>query len=59
MERQLHVFDSLQYGNQVVELKNEADVVGAPMGKLSFRKRGDVDIADTNCAFIDLIDSSN
>ena len=56
VERQLDVFDRLEHGDKVVELKDEADVIGAPMGELGLRKGGDVDAAHPDRPAVRLVD---
>jgi len=56
VEGQLDVFDRLEHGDEVVELEDEPDVVGAPMGKLGLRKCGDVHIAHPDRAAVRLVD---
>ena len=56
VERQLNVFDRLEHGDKVVELKDEADVIGAPMGELGLRKGSDVDTAHPDRPAVRLVD---
>ena len=49
-QRQLDVLERGQHRHQVVELEDEADVRGAPVGELAFAQRGDVDAADLDAA---------
>jgi len=57
MKRKLHVLDSPKDRDQVVELKDKAHVVGAPVGELGFRKSGDVHIANPDHPAVRFIDS--
>src|SRR5664280_1441122 len=59
MKRQLYIFNGFEHGDQVVELKNEADIVGTPVRKLGFGKCGDIDITHMNTTLIRLVDSGD
>ena len=59
MKRQLHIFNGFEHGDQVVELKNETDVIGAPVRKFSFGKGGDIDIAHVDTALVRLVYSGD
>ena len=56
VEGQLDVLDRLQHRDEVVELEDEADIIGAPMGELGLRKGGDVHIAHPDRPAVRLVD---
>src|SRR5438874_241147 len=56
-QRQLDVLERRQHGNQVVELKDEADVARAPRGQRAFREAADLGAADANRAARGTIDA--
>ena len=49
-QRQFHVFERREHGDQVVELKDEADVTSAPRGQRALRQGADFRIADADRA---------
>ena len=49
-QRQLDVLERGQHRHQVVELEDEADVRGAPVGELASRQARDVDAADARAS---------
>ena len=59
MKRQLYILNGFEHRDQVVELKNEANIFGTPVRKLGFRKCGDIDITHVDTALIRLVDSGD
>src|SRR5437870_3709900 len=41
-KRQLHVFECIEHGDEVVELKDESDVAGPPAGQRRLAEAGDL-----------------
>ena len=58
-QRQLDVLERGQHRHQVVELENEADALGAPVGKLRFGELRDVDPVDEQLARVGLVDAGD